>query len=136
LAGTKHAVVIGVKEYETVPALRFADKDARNLAETLPLVGFEKVLLFEDGGERKPTRASIFHHLGLMKSSLDPDDLLLFYFSGHGMMEDNVDYLLPIEGSTAALDVVPKHVGSSGPPWRLIAARQLSPRRDPDEASP
>lgn len=36
----------------------------------------------------------------------------------------------------ARLVVAPKHVGSSGPPWRLIAARQLSPRRDPDEASP
>src|SRR5918996_2798576 len=34
------------------------------------------------------------------------------------------------------LAVVPKHVGSSGPPWRLRAAKPLSPREDPDEASP
>jgi hypothetical protein len=33
------------------------------------------------------------------------------------------------------LDVVPKDVGSSGSPWRLRAAKRLSPREDPDEAS-
>src|SRR5215203_2244799 len=35
----------------------------------------------------------------------------------------------------AFLGVVPKHVGSSGPPWRLRAAKPLSPKEDPDEAS-
>ena len=34
-----------------------------------------------------------------------------------------------------ALAVVPEHVGSSGPPWRLRAAMQLSPKEVPDEAS-
>jgi hypothetical protein len=33
------------------------------------------------------------------------------------------------------LGVVPKQVGSSGPPWRLRAAKQLSPKEDPDYAS-
>jgi hypothetical protein len=36
----------------------------------------------------------------------------------------------------ALLGVVPKHVGSSGPPWRLRAAKHPSPRRQPDEAPP
>ena len=35
----------------------------------------------------------------------------------------------------AALGVVPEQVGSSGPPWRLRAGKQLSPKEDPDEAS-
>lgn len=34
------------------------------------------------------------------------------------------------------LAVVPKQVGSSGSPWRLRAAKRLSPREDPDEAAP
>src|SRR5215218_2601575 len=33
------------------------------------------------------------------------------------------------------LDVVPEQVGSSGSPWRLRAAKRLSPKEDPDEAS-
>ena len=40
--------------------------------------------------------------------------------------------LVPID---RRLGVVPKHVGSSGSPWRLGAAKQPSPRRTPDEAS-
>ncbi len=43
--------------------------------------------------------------------------------------------LRPRRDQRRALDVVPKHVGSSGPPWRLRAAKRLSPREDPDEAS-
>ena len=38
--------------------------------------------------------------------------------------------------SVAVLAVVPEHVGSSGPPWRLSAVEGSSvPRRTPDEAS-
>jgi hypothetical protein len=38
-------------------------------------------------------------------------------------------------GLCAGLVVVPEDVGSSGSPWRLRAAKQLSPKEDPDEAS-
>src|SRR5206468_10652898 len=39
----------------------------------------------------------------------------------------------PRSGRSEALDVVPKHVGSSGPPWRLSAVEGSSvPRRTPD----
>jgi Lactonase, 7-bladed beta-propeller len=34
------------------------------------------------------------------------------------------------------LDVAPKHVGSSGPPWRLGVSKPPIPRRTPDEAPP
>jgi Caspase domain len=102
VAGKKHAVVIGVKEYERVPPLKFADKDARDVADALPKVGFDDVALFEDT-DRRPDRPAIFAHLGGMKSSLEPDDVLLFYFSGHGMMDENKDYLLTIESSQDAL---------------------------------
>ena len=40
------------------------------------------------------------------------------------------------QGREPALDVVPEHVGSSGPPWRLSAVKGSSaPRRSPDESS-
>ena len=44
----------------------------------------------------------------------------------------------PVIGFAVArsLDVVPEHVGSSGSLWRLRAAKRLSPKEDPDEASP
>jgi uncharacterized caspase-like protein len=103
VADKKHAVVIGVREYERLPPLKFADKDARDVANALPDVGFEDVVLFDDMSQR-PERPAIFAHLGAMKSSLEPDDVLLFYFSGHGMMDGDKDYLLTIEASEHALE--------------------------------
>jgi len=38
-------------------------------------------------------------------------------------------------GSTYDLDVVPKHVGSSGPPWRLSAVEAAQSKEATDEAS-
>jgi transcriptional regulator with XRE-family HTH domain len=42
---------------------------------------------------------------------------------------------IELQLSDAELAVVPEDVGSSGSPWRLRAAKPLSPREDPDEAS-
>jgi uncharacterized caspase-like protein len=122
LAGAKHAIVVGVKGYQRIVRLMYADKDARDVADALPLAGFddERVRLLEDGGEM-PVRNTIFHHLGALSSKLDADDQLLFYFSGHGMVQDGVDYLLPIDVSKNALqdtaipvDRVVQHLRDSG----------------------
>lgn len=108
MAGQRHALVIGVSEYERVPTLKYADKDAQDVAEALRLVGFEdENLTVLHGGDpdAQPHRSAVFHHLARIKSlTLEPDDVVLFYFSGHGMMSDDVDYLLPIEASDLALE--------------------------------
>ena len=38
--------------------------------------------------------------------------------------------------ASCRLDVVPKHVGSSGPPWRLSAVEAAQSKEATDEASP
>ena len=107
MAGNKYALVIGVSEYENVPKLKYGDKDARDVAVALRVAGFEDsrlLILHDKDTEAPPTRDKVFHHLGRLKTfGLDADDLVLFYFSGHGMMQDNVDYLLPIGASDLAL---------------------------------
>jgi Caspase domain len=107
MPGTKHAIVIGISGYRRVVPLKYADKDARDIADALPLAGFEQdcvLLLNDEDSEERPERNAIFDCLGKMKSTLSADDLLLFYFSGHGMMQENVDYLLPIDASQHALE--------------------------------
>ena len=100
-------MVVGVSGYEMVPKLKYAAKDARDVAAGLRQVGFEddKVILLEDeSGDARPHRSSVFHHLAeLNDARLDDDDLLLFYFSGHGMSEGGADYLLPIDASNRDL---------------------------------
>jgi Caspase domain len=125
VAGQRHALVIGVSEYQRVPPLKYADKDAQDVAAALRLVGFSDehmTLLHGADPQNLPERASVFHHLGEIRNlQLDPDDVVLFYFSGHGMMSEDVDYLLPIEASDIALedtavsvDVVVKRLRETG----------------------
>lgn len=108
LAGNRYAMVVGVSHYEHVPELKYGDKDARDVADALRTVGFDedKLMLLHDEGEPadRPTRGTMLHRLGLLSGyDLDADDLVLFYFSGHGMVEASVDYLFPIDASSYAL---------------------------------
>lgn len=107
MAGDKYALVIGARGYDKVPKLKWADKDARDVAAALRRTGFDEqnvIVLHDEDPEARPERSMVFHQLGRLGNiGLDSDDLVLFYFSGHGMMHKSVDYLLPIEASDVAL---------------------------------
>ena len=107
MTGDRYAMVIGVSHYEIVPELKYGDKDARDIGEALRLAGFDEdktILLQDEDPLAKPTRGRVFHELGRLSGyNLDPDDLVLFYFSGHGMMAESIDYLLPLDASDLAL---------------------------------
>jgi hypothetical protein len=109
VAGRSYAIVIGVCNYENVPTLKYAAKDAKEVASALALTAFKDELVVlhddEEGGATPPERHRIFHELGHLKNrGLDADDSVLFYFSGHGLMNEGVDYLLPLEASDEALE--------------------------------
>lgn len=102
----KYAILVGVNSYENVPRLKFARQDALDLSNVLlNSLGFEKdgVLTFVEESEYLPQKARIFHCLGQVRENknVNEDDLLVFFFSGHGMIgkDDGKDYLLPIEAS-------------------------------------
>jgi Caspase domain len=106
VAGDKYALLVGAKGYENVPPLKWADKDACDVARELEGCGFapQNMTVLHDGDAAKqPVGAKLYHHLGDLQGRLDPDDLLLFYFSGHGIMQDDDDYLLPIDASDRSL---------------------------------
>ena len=110
LAGTdspfpkKWAILIGVNDYTKVPKLHYCRNDVvelgRTLRETLEFPA-ECVFEFHEESALKPERLQIFNKLGELRDSaqVGSDDLLIFYFSGHGMNSGNKDYLLPIEAS-------------------------------------
>ncbi|PYL07459.1 MAG: hypothetical protein DME33_10370 [Verrucomicrobia bacterium] len=101
----KRAILIGVDEYEHVKKLRFCGNDARNLAKAFrESLEFEPedILEFTLGSVHKPNRAAILHEFGaFLKQQIAEDELLVLYFSGHGMMDqdDKRDYLLPMDAS-------------------------------------
>lgn len=81
------AVVVGVASYDHMPVLRYTDDDAYRFYAFLK--GFEggalpddqvRVLIDEDA-----TRENILTTLDEVFSMAGPNDLVLFYFSGHGL---------------------------------------------------
>ncbi|HND88702.1 MAG TPA: caspase family protein, partial [Saprospiraceae bacterium] len=81
------AVVVGVASYDHMPALRYTDDDAYRFYAFLK--GLEggalpddqvRILIDEDA-----TRENVLTSLSEVFAKASPNDLVLFYFSGHGL---------------------------------------------------
>ena len=99
-----YAVIVGISAYESdgIPKLNFAHRDAEE---------FEKFLLSKAGGSvpsdnirillnTDATYTSIYNAWYWLLETANKDDLVYFYFSGHGDMEnntiDNLGFLLAV----------------------------------------
>src|SRR3954452_22192581 len=89
----RYALVVGINRYQSdnIPALSYAQQDARSMEELLDQLGFSVRSLLG----RQATQAALAAELTAL-SSLPPEtaDLLLLYFSGHGDADDGKAYLL------------------------------------------
>ena len=107
MTNTNIAITIGVQEYEFFPSLKYAANDAKKMRDfLLEEGGFDEVFYFSDdspkmnGALTRPTRSNLEYLLEneVKKLSLKTGDNLWFFFSGHGRRENNIDYLIPIDG--------------------------------------
>lgn len=114
------AVIVGLSRYEhasdALPNLRYADRDAKKMAELLmrpEAGGFPaeniRLLINEDATYRN-VRAALFEFL---QHAID-SDLVLIYFSGHGVP----DPLRPDNLYLMCYDSDPAHVASTALPMR------------------
>lgn len=78
-----------------IASLRFCANDA----EVLQKAGYSVVTLHSEDNRptHQPTRNNIEEELARMCQTAGRDDLLLVYFSGHGILIDGQPYLLPPE---------------------------------------
>jgi len=94
-----------VNQYDRLPSLKYAERDAQEMAAFWRSIGFEFVQLFDSQqGDRlrQPTRANVIELLGQIAAnrSLTAGDNFWFFFSGHGMLDaEGRDYLMPMEAS-------------------------------------
>lgn len=90
------AIVISYEQYDDpeLPAIPFADADAKNLDETLRLhyrVPAAQILF-----ERNATRLRLENQTKQFLASVDPNAQLLVYFLGHGHIDaKGIGYLVP-----------------------------------------
>lgn len=97
--GTRWAVVIGVNEYAApgLSPLRGAVADAKALSRVLvERAGFPaaQVYTLTSGGPRRPQAETVLQTLADIRAAAGPDDLLLFFFAGHGIETEGQRFLL------------------------------------------
>ncbi|MFB2773238.1 GUN4 domain-containing protein [Pelatocladus sp. BLCC-F211] len=102
------ALVIGINQYEFLQPLKYAKRDAQLMQEFLcNEAGFEQVCLFCDNSPKGletstyPPQNNLLQFLQdfFEKSCLEPGDNFWFFFSGHGIVHANQDYLMPCDGN-------------------------------------
>jgi len=96
--GNTYAVIVGISKYESdgITQLDFAHKDAQVFADYLKskaggVVPEENIRLLLN---ENATYGAIYDALNWLLETTRKDDLVYFYFSGHGDMENNTIYKL------------------------------------------
>ncbi|HMV46978.1 MAG TPA: caspase family protein [Blastocatellia bacterium] len=108
--GKMWAFLTGVNQYEdslNFPKLDYCADDAEALAKTLPKCGYaDRIKLLTDKTGEPVTKAKIEMDFAAFASSnkVKPDDLLLFYYSGHGAADEQDTYLVSHSGYLKSLN--------------------------------
>ena len=92
--GNYHALVIGNNDYADLPKLKTAVNDATSVARLLETdYGFNIQLLLN------ATRADVIDALARLRGNLGPNDNLLIYYAGHGVLDEYAKqgYWLPVD---------------------------------------
>jgi hypothetical protein len=87
----RYALLIGNAKYNTFPPLTNPVNDARAMSRTLLKLGF-KVELLVDASQKKMKKA-----IDRFGKQLKQARFGLFYYSGHGMQVDGLNYLIPVD---------------------------------------
>ncbi len=100
------AICIGINYYVNMPDLTCANWDAKRMQEWfVDKAGFDndQVFLFTDDANRidfRPTGNILkrFFRVRFKPNTLSVEDNLWFFFSGHGLLHEGKDYLMPSDG--------------------------------------
>jgi len=87
----RKAVVIGMSDYGTGRSLDNTLNDADDMADVFTKLGFE-VTLLKDNDLR-----NLRNNLTNWYNDIEGNDMVVFYFSGHGMEVSGENYLIPVD---------------------------------------
>jgi tetratricopeptide (TPR) repeat protein len=92
----RKAVVIGMSDYGEGRNLNNTLNDASDMAEVLTKLGFEVTLL------KNNDLRSLKTNLANWYSSIERNDMAIFYFAGHGMEVRGENYLIPVDAELSS----------------------------------
>ena len=112
----KIALVIGNAGYTDAPALPQAKNDAQAMAQTLKQLGFQ-VILALDADKRGMDEA-----MERFGKRIENGGVALFYYSGHGLQEDGINYLIPLASGIKKKADIPYQAVSAN--WALASMEE------------
>jgi len=89
---SKVALVVGNAQYASALPLKNAGNDATDMCAALRKLGFE-VICKLDIATKRDFKDAIYEFTG----KITPRSVALFYFAGHGMQVEGVNYLVPVK---------------------------------------
>jgi len=100
------AIVVGCNDYENVPLIASVI-NAENVSKVLKEAGYEVWTMTDKALDAKgdyhpeklfPTKTNLERQVSIWapEKSYGKGDLILFYFSGHGVRIEGIDYLVPL----------------------------------------
>ena len=93
LAERRVALVIGNSDYLDVPVLENPRNDAEDVAAALKRLGFDTTLSLD--ADRSAMQAAIDD----FSAKVEGADVALFYYAGHAMQHQGVNYLMPVDAN-------------------------------------
>jgi len=98
---SSHALVVGIDQYRHWPHLEYAVKDAIEMAALLEAKGFQINMLTDE----QATLKNIHTKLKEIRTTVDGNSRVVFYFAGHGQTEDlpgggERGYLVPVDADS------------------------------------
>ena len=106
------ALLVGINDYQDtrISDLNYTVNDVTRFRDVLIdkdacAVPKDKVYLMTNNsiGDELPTNTNVIFRLENLIYRIKPEDTFIFYFSGHGMMRDNKQYLLTINSDPRSL---------------------------------
>ena len=99
LSAGRIALVVGNSKYENLSAaqqLKSPKHDAREIARALKILGYKvyRASRHEDAGINV-TRKRFYRLWTRFKKTIEPGDVVLFYYSGHGLASEGSNFLIP-----------------------------------------
>lgn len=101
VASRRKALVIGAQTYRMAGPLNNPAKDARDLAAKFEQMGFDVTLSVDD--EFPALQVAIHRYI----ESLQPGDISVLYYSGHGYQSSGHNFILPIDFNGADVQGIP-----------------------------
>jgi hypothetical protein len=92
-AETRVALVIGNSAYRDVPALANPRNDAEDVAAALTRLGFDTTVALD------ADRLSMEQAIERFAIKVEGADVAVFYYAGHGMQHQGLNYLMPIDAN-------------------------------------